>query len=217
VELLAWPSNPLPFRSSANGDVFSFPFAAASSANRELWSDALYSEVLCEVFERKTSHTHAAHQFTGEELQLKHSGGFCRVIENDGRPVGTRTPDLYRVKVTTLSFIITYKTAGTAKIRGSRARHIRLWVELWVDIIKDAPPSYASLSRNLLRNQSSQAESGQPNFHPCKHKLVSGATVAGGGIVCVRYQRGYLRLGHRRCGPDCWEFLWWTKIRCGFC
>jgi len=29
--------------------------------------------------------------------------------------------------------------------------------------------------------------------------------------VRVRYQRGYLRLGHRRCGPDCWEFLWWDR------
>ena len=27
----------------------------------------------------------------------------------------------------------------------------------------------------------------------------------------VRYQRGYLRLGHRRCGPNCWEFLWWDR------
>src|SRR5271157_4858588 len=25
----------------------------------------------------------------------------------------------------------------------------------------------------------------------------------------ARYQRGYLRLGHRKTGPDCWEFLWW--------
>ena len=25
----------------------------------------------------------------------------------------------------------------------------------------------------------------------------------------TRYQRGYLRLGHRKTGPDCWEFLWW--------
>jgi hypothetical protein len=23
----------------------------------------------------------------------------------------------------------------------------------------------------------------------------------------VRYQQGYLRLGHRKNGPDCWEFL----------
>jgi integrase len=27
----------------------------------------------------------------------------------------------------------------------------------------------------------------------------------------VRYQRGYLRLGHRKSGPDCWEFLWWDS------
>ena len=27
----------------------------------------------------------------------------------------------------------------------------------------------------------------------------------------VRYQRGYLRLGHRKNGPDCWEFLWWDS------
>jgi hypothetical protein len=25
----------------------------------------------------------------------------------------------------------------------------------------------------------------------------------------VRYQRGYLRLGQRKKGPDRWEFLWW--------
>lgn len=25
----------------------------------------------------------------------------------------------------------------------------------------------------------------------------------------VRYQRGYLRLGRRKTGSDCWEFLWW--------
>ena len=25
----------------------------------------------------------------------------------------------------------------------------------------------------------------------------------------VRYQQGYLRLGHRKTGPACWEFLWW--------
>jgi hypothetical protein len=35
-------------------------------------------------------------------------------------------------EVTTLSFTITYKTAGTAKIRGSHARRPTLWVELWV-------------------------------------------------------------------------------------
>jgi hypothetical protein len=46
--------------------------------------------------------------------------------------VGTRTPDLYRVKVPFIGFATTYKTAGTAKVRGSRTRHIPLWVELWV-------------------------------------------------------------------------------------
>ena len=27
----------------------------------------------------------------------------------------------------------------------------------------------------------------------------------------VRYQQGYLRLGRRKNGPDCWEFLWWDS------
>ena len=44
------------------------------------------------------------------------------VIENDGRPVGTRTPDLYGVKAR-IGITITYKTAGTAKVRGSHTRH----------------------------------------------------------------------------------------------
>ena len=35
---------------------------------------------------------------SGEELQVKFSGDVCYLIGNDGRPVGTRTPDLYRVK-----------------------------------------------------------------------------------------------------------------------
>jgi hypothetical protein len=43
------------------------------------------------------------------------------------------------------------------------------------------------------------------------HKVVSGATVAGGGTMRVRYQRGYLRLGQRKNGPDRWEFLWWES------
>ena len=51
-----------------------------------------------------------------------------------GRPVGTRTPDLYRVNAAILGFTTTYKTAGTAKVRGSRIRHRILWVGLWVGI-----------------------------------------------------------------------------------
>ena len=41
-------------------------------------------------------------------------------------------PDLCLNKVTTLSIITTYKTAGTAKLRGSPARHYTLWVGVWV-------------------------------------------------------------------------------------
>ena len=26
------------------------------------------------------------------------------------------------------------------------------------------------------------------------------------------YQRGYLRLGHRKTRPACWEFLWWDNV-----
>jgi hypothetical protein len=46
----------------------------------------------CEEGER------AVYGNTGKELQVKFFEDFCYVIENDGRPVGTRTPDLYRVK-----------------------------------------------------------------------------------------------------------------------
>jgi len=28
----------------------------------------------------------------------------------------------------------------------------------------------------------------------------------------VRYQQGYLRLGRRKHGPDCWEFLCVTMV-----
>ena len=28
----------------------------------------------------------------------------------------------------------------------------------------------------------------------------------------TRYQRGYLRLGHRKTRPACWEFLWWDNV-----
>jgi predicted transcriptional regulator len=46
--------------------------------------------------------------------------------------VRARTADLYRVKVARLGSTTTYKTAGTAKVRGSRTRHHTLWVGLWV-------------------------------------------------------------------------------------
>ncbi len=54
-------------------------------------------------------------------------------------PWGAQTPDLYRVNAAILGFTITYKTAGTAKVRGSRIRHRILWVGLWVGIIHKSP------------------------------------------------------------------------------
>jgi hypothetical protein len=45
-----------------------------------------------------------------------------------------RTYDFHRVNLNVLGFSTTYKTAGTAKIRGSRTRHRILWVGLWVGI-----------------------------------------------------------------------------------
>jgi hypothetical protein len=59
------------------------------------------------------------------------------MIENDGRPVGTRTPDLYRVKVALIGFTTTYKTAGTAKVRGSSYKTYFLWVGLWVGNVRN--------------------------------------------------------------------------------
>ena len=78
-------------------------------------------------------------RFLVEQFPVKFSGAFCFVVGNDGRPVGTRTPDLYRVKVATLGFTITYKTAGTAKIRGSRTKQHSLWVEVWVEYESSKP------------------------------------------------------------------------------
>jgi hypothetical protein len=31
----------------------------------------------------------------------------------------------------------------------------------------------------------------------------------------ARYQRGFLRLGHRKTRPACWEFLWWDNESTG--
>ena len=53
------------------------------------------------------------------------------------------------------------------------------------------------------------AEAERPVLVLRSHNLISGANTTGGGKMRLRYQRGYLRLGHRKTGPDCWEFLWW--------
>ena len=58
------------------------------------------------------------------------------MCENDGRPVGTRTPDLYRVKVPLIGLTTTYKTAGTAKVHGSSYKTYFLWVGLWVGNVR---------------------------------------------------------------------------------
>jgi hypothetical protein len=65
----------------------------------------------------------------------KHTEG-SQIIGKYGRPVGTRTPDLYRVKVTLKGFTTTYKTAGTAKVRGSSYKTYFLWVGLWVGNVR---------------------------------------------------------------------------------
>src|SRR5208337_2907456 len=37
----------------------------------------------------------------------------------------------------------------------------------------------------------------------------------GGEKMRARYQQGYLRLGRRKTGPACWEFLWWDSESTG--
>jgi len=40
-------------------------------------------------------------------------------------------------RLTVLGFTTTYKTAGTAKVRGRHTRHAILWVGLWVENAKN--------------------------------------------------------------------------------
>ena len=53
---------------------------------------------------------------------------FCKCLKRNGGDDETRTRDLCRDRVAWLGFTTTYKTAGTAKLRGSRTRHLVLWV-----------------------------------------------------------------------------------------
>jgi cation efflux family protein len=72
-----------------------------------------------------------------------------------------------------LGFTITYETAGTAKIRGSRTRHHMFWVGLWLEKINEScssphfhflesrsrqatPPPNALVSHDALRRRSSR-------------------------------------------------------------
>ena len=54
------------------------------------------------------------------------------LLKITGGPGWTGTTDLALIRVARLGFTTTYKTAGTAKIRGSRTSHRMLWVGLWV-------------------------------------------------------------------------------------
>src|SRR5882762_3931219 len=68
------------------------------------------------------------------EVREKGTSENRRVFIGDlnGGPAWTRTTDLALIRVAWLGFTTTYKTAGTAKLRGSRTRHRMLWVGLWV-------------------------------------------------------------------------------------
>ena len=57
------------------------------------------------------------------------------MLEKYGRHDWIRTNDLFRVNLARLCFSTTYNTAGTAKVRGSRARQGKLWVGLWVGML----------------------------------------------------------------------------------
>ncbi len=49
-------------------------------------------------------------------------------------------PQTSTVSISFVGFTTTCKTAGTAKVRGSRTRHSKLWVELWVEIFTAEAP-----------------------------------------------------------------------------
>src|ERR1700704_1359886 len=57
----------------------------------------------------------------------------------DAGPGWTCTTDLALISLAWLGFTTTYKTAGTAKIRGSHTRHRLLWVGLWVGKSAETP------------------------------------------------------------------------------
>jgi hypothetical protein len=71
-------------------------------------------------------------------LKKRIAAGLPHDIGGNGSPLGIRTPDLCRVNLARIDFRTTYKTAGTAKVRGNRTRHRMLWVGLWVDALREA-------------------------------------------------------------------------------
>jgi len=62
---------------------------------------------------------------------VSHARSDLSPLESGGDD-GARTRDLCRDRAARLSFSTTYNTAGTAKVRGSRAEQQDLWVGLWV-------------------------------------------------------------------------------------
>ena len=57
----------------------------------------------------------------------------AKQLKRNGEERRNRTRDRCRDSFAWIGFTTTYKTAGTAKVRGSRARHRILWVRLWVE------------------------------------------------------------------------------------
>lgn len=73
----------------------------------------------------------------------------------DCTPERTRTPDLFRVKVSTLGFTTIYRTAGTAEVRGSHTRHRVLWVGLGVgnvlEMLVEISPEFGRRSMQTVK------------------------------------------------------------------
>ena len=57
-------------------------------------------------------------------------------MKNMVGPWGLEPQTSARVKVPLMGFTTTYKTAGTAKVRGSSYKTYFLWVELWVGNVR---------------------------------------------------------------------------------
>src|SRR5216684_1303138 len=84
----------------------------------------------------KSFHAFDSHslKFPGISLSL-HCGSFpgnCASFLCVTSRVHSICGERCRDSVAWLGFTTTYKTAGTAKLRGSRTRHRKLWVGLWV-------------------------------------------------------------------------------------
>jgi hypothetical protein len=75
---------------------------------------------------------------TGPNWTMIEIANSLQALEKNGGDDETRTRDLCRDSPARIGFTTTYKHAGTAKVRGSRARHRILWVGLWVENLPTA-------------------------------------------------------------------------------